>query len=80
MVGYNVYGTPLVSFCEPIFSVDPIICRVYTRTVRRNGFMSTTPSCFINSPTDHNWQRILTYEGSKDVVWRKDVPFGYPKC
>jgi hypothetical protein len=30
--------------------------------------------------TAHNSQRILTYDGSTDVVWYKDVPFGYPKC
>ena len=40
---------------------------------------SSSSSCFVNSPTDRNSQRILTYDGSKDVVWRKDVPFEYPK-
>ena len=40
----------------------------------------SSSSCFVNSPTDHNSQRILTYDGSKDVVWRKDVPFECPKC
>ena len=34
---------------------------------------------FVNSSTDHNSQRILTYGGSKDVVWSKDVPFGCSK-
>jgi len=37
-------------------------------------------SCFVNPATDHNLQRILMYYGSKDVIWRKDVPFEYPKC
>ena len=41
---------------------------------------SSSSSCFVNSPTDHNSQRILTYDGSKDVVLRKDVHFGCPKC
>ena len=36
-------------------------------------------SCFVNSPTDHNSQRIWTLDGSKDVVWRNDVPIGCPK-
>ena len=40
----------------------------------------SSSSCFVNSPTDRNSQRILTYDGSKDVVWRKDVPFECPKC
>ena len=33
-------------------------------------------SLFI-TPTDRNLQQILTYDGSKDVIWPKDVPFGY---
>jgi len=37
------------------------------------------PSCFFVQATDHNSQRILMYYGSKDSVWRKDVPFEYPK-
>ena len=40
----------------------------------------SSSSCFVNSPTDHNSQRILTCDGPNDVVWRKDVPVGYPKC
>lgn len=44
------------------------------------SFFSSSSSCFVNSPTDHNSQRILMYDGSKDVIWRKDVPFGGPKC
>ena len=43
------------------------------------SLFSSASSCFVNSPTDHNSQQILTYDGSKDVVWRKDVPFGGPK-
>ena len=42
-------------------------------------FFLLSSSCFVNSPTDRNSQRILTYDGSKDVVWRKDVPFECPK-
>jgi len=34
---------------------------------------------FVVHATDHNSQRILMYYGSKDSVWRKDVPFEYPK-
>jgi len=30
---------------------------------------------FTNQATYHNLQRILTYDGSKDLVWRKAVPF-----
>jgi hypothetical protein len=26
-------------------------------------------SCFVNSSTDHNLQRILSYDGLKGVVW-----------
>jgi len=33
--------------------------------------------CFVDQATDHNSQRILML---KDFVWRKDVPFEYPKC
>jgi len=33
----------------------------------------------IMQATDHNSQRILMSYGSKDFVWRKDVPFEYPK-
>ena len=33
-------------------------------------------SCFVNLPADHNSQQILTYDGSKDVICRQDVPFG----
>jgi len=36
--------------------------------------------CFVNEATDRNSQRILMCYGSKDVVWREDVPFEYPKC
>ena len=42
-------------------------------------FFSSASSCFVNSPADYNSQRILTYDVSKDVVSRKDVPFGCPK-
>jgi len=35
-------------------------------------------TCFVVQATDHNSQRILMYYGSKDSVWRKDVPFEYP--
>ena len=37
-------------------------------------------NCFVNSPTYRNSQPMLTYGGSKDVIWRKNVPFGCPKC
>ena len=37
-------------------------------------FSSSASCCCINSPTDLNSQRILPYDDSKDVVWRKDVP------
>ena len=30
-------------------------------------------------PAIRNGVRILTYDGSKDVVWRKDVPFECPE-
>ena len=43
-------------------------------------FFFFTITCFVNAPADHNSQRILTYDGSKDLVWRKDVSIGYPKC
>ena len=43
-------------------------------------FLPRSSSCFVNSPTDHNSQRILTYDTSQDVVWRKNVPFGCLKC
>ena len=43
-------------------------------------FSLSSTSCFVNSPTDHNSQRILTYDSSNDVLWRKDVPFECPKC
>jgi len=39
------------------------------------GVFFTFSSCFVDSPRDHNSQRILTYDDSKDVIWRKDVPF-----
>ena len=42
-------------------------------------FLLFFSSCFVNSPTDRNSQRILTYDGSKDLVWCKDVPFECPK-
>ena len=42
-------------------------------------FSSALSSCFVNSLTDHNSQRILTYDGSKDVVWRNNVLFVCPK-
>jgi hypothetical protein len=36
--------------------------------------------CFVHFPTGHDSQRISTYDGSKDVAWRKDVLFECPKC
>ena len=41
---------------------------------------SSASSCFIYSPIDHNSPRILTYDGSKDVVWCEDKPLRFPKC
>jgi len=41
---------------------------------------SVFSSGFFDQARDHNSQRILMYYGSKDAVWRKDVPFEYPKC
>jgi len=35
---------------------------------------------FVDQATDHNSQRILMYDCSKDFGWREDVPFEYPKC
>jgi len=35
---------------------------------------------FFDQAIDHNSQRILMYYGSKDSVWRKDMPFEYSKC
>ena len=32
------------------------------------------------SPADRKSQQNLMYDGSKDVVWRKDVFFECPKC
>ena len=44
-------------------------------------FLPFSPSsCYVNSPTDRNSQRILTYDGSKDEVSLKDVPLTCPKC
>ena len=43
-----------------------------------SGLLSSSSSCFVISPRDHISQRILTYDGSKDVVWCEDVPFGCP--
>ena len=64
--------------------VAPHVGEVYSYrfSVFLNTFFSVSycySSCFVNSPTDHNSQRILTYDGSKNVVWREDVSFGYPK-
>jgi len=47
-------------------------------TKNDKSIISYFSSCFVNEVTDHNSQRILMYYGSKDVVWRKDVPFEYP--
>jgi hypothetical protein len=51
----------------------------YTVTDSR-FFFRLFPSCFVNSRTDRMSQRILTLDGSKDVVWRKDVLVECPKC
>ena len=45
-----------------------------------SNYSSHSDFCFVNSPTDNNSQRILTYGVSKDVVWVMDVPGGYPMC
>jgi len=37
-------------------------------------------SCLVYQAIGHISQRILMYYGSKDFVWRKNVPFEYPTC
>jgi len=43
-------------------------------------FVRVFSSCFVDQATDHISQRIVMYYGLKDVVWRNDMPFEYPKC
>jgi len=54
------------------YGASPHVGEMYTFTV--------FSSCFVDQATDHNSQRSLMYCGSKDIVWRKGVPFEYPKC
>jgi len=58
------------------WGVSPHVGDIYTFLVLVYVFSS----CFVDQATDHNSQRILMFYGSKDFVWRKDVPFEYPKC
>jgi len=39
-----------------------------------NDTFTVFSTCFVDQAIDHNSQRILIYYGSKDFVWRKDVP------
>jgi len=55
---------------------SPHVGEIYTFLV----VVCVFSSCFFDQATDHNSQRILMYCGSKQFVWRKDVPFEYPKC
>jgi len=59
---------------------SPQVGEIYTSFSDSDGSFVFLLPCFFEQVTDHNLQRIFMYYGSKDLVWRKDVPFEYPKC
>jgi len=71
----------------------PHVGEIYFLVLR---FVCTiSSSCVVDQATDHNSQRMSTYDGSTDLVWRKylsflclnyfrpllgdDIPKNYPK-